>query len=144
LQGGEQVGELDLNRLLRARRGLSNLQPEAIVELRGVGAGSGERLEIAAGGSQRLARLFESAARRVGVRTVRAQETMDLSAIYGDSSPAGQGGSDTPKVRVFWEGWEETSHRPEDMVESVSSEVLEQAGQTLALALMVLGREIEY
>jgi hypothetical protein len=144
LEGGEQVSEPDLNRLLRARKGLSNLQPEAIVELRGVGAGSGKRLEIAAGGSQRLARLFESAARRVGVRTVRAQETMDLSAIYGDSGSAGQGGSDTPKVRVFWEGWEETSRRPGDTVESVTPAKLEQAGQTLALALMVLGRETEY
>jgi hypothetical protein len=47
-------------------------------------------------------------------------------------------------VRLTWEGWQETSRRPEDTLENVSPDKLEQAGQTLALALMVLGRETAY
>ena len=73
LEGGELVHEPDVKRFLTARRSLSNLELEAVVQLRAVGGGTGERLEIAAGGSQRLAQLFGSAARRLGVRTTRAR-----------------------------------------------------------------------
>ena len=57
LEGGELVLEPDVNRLLRARPALTNLQPEAIVQLQGVGGGTGTRIEVSAGGSQRLAPL---------------------------------------------------------------------------------------
>ncbi len=144
LEGGEYAYEPDVNRFFKARRALSNLELEAVIQLRGVGGGTGGRLEIAAGGSQRLARLLSSAARRMGVRSTRAQETMDISVIYRDSEPPSQSGTDAPTVRLFWEGWEETSRTPADTLENVSTENLEQAGQTLALALMVLGRETEY
>jgi hypothetical protein len=149
LEGGELVLEPDVNRLLRARPALGNLVPEAIIQLRGVGGGTGPRIEVAAGGSQRLAKLFESAARRVGARPTRARETMDLGLIYSSSAggphnAAQSVGSATPSVRLTWEGWQETSRRPEDTLENVSPENLEQAGQTLALALMVLGRETDY
>jgi ABC-type dipeptide/oligopeptide/nickel transport system permease component len=144
LEGGEYAYEPDVNRFFKARRALSNLELEAVVRLRGVGGGTGERLEIAAGGSQRLARLFGEAARRMGVRSTRAKETMDISVIYRDSDSSPQGGTDAPSVRLFWEGWEQTSRTPADTLEKVSAENLEQAGRTLALALMVLGREVEY
>jgi hypothetical protein len=149
LEGGELVLEPDLKRLLRAREALTNLQPEAIVHLRGVGGGTGTHLEVAAGGSQRLAKLFESAARRVGARPVRAREEMDIGLIYtstsgGPHNAAQSVGSEIPTVRLTWEGWQDTSRRPEDTLESVSPDRLEQSGQALALALMVLGRETEY
>jgi hypothetical protein len=144
LEGGEYAYEPDVNRFFKARRALSNLELEAVVRLRGAGGGTGERLEIAAGGSQRLAKLFGEAARRMGVRSTRARETMDISVIYRDDDSSPQGGTDAPSVRLFWEGWESTSRTPADTPENVSAENLEQAGRTLALALMVLGRETEY
>ena len=69
--------------------------------------------------------------------------------IYGSSAggphnAAQAAGSAVPTVRLYWEGWEETSRRPEDTLENVSPDKLEQSGRTLALALMVLGRETEY
>jgi hypothetical protein len=104
---------------------------------------------VAAGGSQRLAKLFESAARRVGARPTRSRETIDMGLIYGNTAggphnAAQSVGTATPTVRLYWEGWQETSRRPEDSLENVSPDKLEQAGQTLALALMVLGRETAY
>jgi peptide/nickel transport system permease protein len=149
LEGGELVLEPDLKRLLQSRKALTNLQPEAIVHLRGVGGGTGDRVEIAAGGSQRLAKLFASAARRAGARATRAREAMDIGLIYGTSAggphnAAQSVGSAVPTVHLHWEGWGETSRRPEDTLENVSSDRLEQSGRTLALALMVLGRETDY
>jgi ABC-type dipeptide/oligopeptide/nickel transport system permease component len=144
LEGGEYVYEPDVSRFFKARRALSNLELEAVVRLRGVGGGAGDRLEIAAGGSQRLAKLFAEAARRMDVRCARAKETMDISVVYRDSDASSQSGTDVPSVRLFWQGWEETSRTAEDTLENVSAENLEQAGRTLALALMVLGRETEY
>jgi hypothetical protein len=144
LEGGEYAYAPDVNRFFKARRALSNLELEAIVQLRGLGGGTGDRLEIAAGGSQRLAKLLSAAARRTGVRTTRARETIDISVIYRDSGSSPQGGMDAPMVRLSWEGWEATSRTPADTVENVSPGNLKQAGRALALALMVLGRETEY
>jgi len=59
--GGELVNEPDVSRFLQARTGFTNFELEAIVRLRGVGGGAGDRLEISAGGSLRLAELFEDA-----------------------------------------------------------------------------------
>jgi hypothetical protein len=69
---------------------------------------------------------------------------MDISVIYRDNDALPQGGRDAPSVSLFWEGWEETSRKPSDTLENVSAANLEQSGRTLALALMVLGRETEY
>ena len=45
---------------------------------------------------------------------------------------------------IRWEGWEETSLQPQDTVQSLSQEKLEKAGRVLTLALMTLGRELQY
>jgi peptide/nickel transport system permease protein len=144
LEGGEPVHEPDVSRFLKARPALSKLELEAVIQLRGVGGGTGKRLEVAAGGSQRLAKLLQSSARHVGVRTTRAREDVDISVIYRESGSSPQGGTDVPSVRLFWEGWEASSRMPADTLENVSAANLEQAGRTLAMALMVLGREREY
>jgi peptide/nickel transport system permease protein len=144
LEGGEPVHQPDVSRFLKARPALSRLELEAVIQLRGVGGGTGKRLEIAAGGSQRLAKLLERSARRMGVRTTRAREDVDISVIYRESGSSPQSGTDAPSVRLFWEGWEASSRLPADTLENVSAENLERTGQTLALALMVLGREREY
>ena len=144
LEGGEPVRDPDVSRFLKARPALSRLELEAVIQLRGVGGGTGKRLEIAAGGSQRLAKLLQSSARRMGVRTTRAREDVDISVIYRESDSSPAGGTDAPSVRLFWEGWEASSRMPADTLENVSAENLEQTGRTLALALMVLGREREY
>jgi len=144
LEGGEYVSNPNVTRFLSARSGLMGLEPEAIIDLHAVGAGSGSRLEVSAAGSLRLAELMEDAARRVGLRTVRASEAIDLSVIYDERGAEGQRMQEAPIVRLSWEGWEAYSRLPSDTMEIVSSERLEKAGRSLALALMVLGRERTY
>jgi hypothetical protein len=145
---GRDQGELAyppaVEKFLQAKYGFANaLELEAVIDLRGVGGGSGDRLQVAAGGSLRLAELVEQAARRMDVDSVRQGDMVDISVVFEERS-ANQGGQEAPQVGIRWEGWEEIGQMPSDTVEAVSAEKLEQAGEALSLALMTLGRETQY
>ena len=92
----------------------------------------------------RLAELVERSARRMGVRTVRADEAIEISVIYDERNASAEDKVDAPTVRLFWEGWDAHSRLPTDTVDRVSADALEKAGRTLALTLMILGRETDY
>jgi peptide/nickel transport system permease protein len=105
LEGGEDVSDPDVNRILQAKHGfITYLEPEAIVHLRGLGGGSGDQLEISAGGSLRLAELFEDAGKRVGAEVSRSEEPIDISIIYLEGSPT-DSGQVAPEVRLSWDGY---------------------------------------
>ncbi|UCC50389.1 MAG: ABC transporter permease subunit [Anaerolineaceae bacterium] len=146
LDGGERVHDPDVNRFLQAKTGFaSRFEPVAIVQLRGLGDGSGERLEVSASGSLRLADVFETAAKQTGVRPLRSEEAIDISMIYEEgNSSTDSGGQQAPVVRLFWEGWEENARTAADVPQNISDENLQKAGRALAMALMALGREIDY
>jgi hypothetical protein len=144
LEGGNDVSDPDINIFLQAKPGFArNLEPEAIVHVRGVGGGVGDHLEVSAGGSLRLAELFETAGKRMGAKVVREEDPIDISIIYEEGSPY-DSAQDAPVVRLTWEGWEENARRPGDTLESISVDNLTDAGRTLALALMILGGERQY
>jgi hypothetical protein len=129
---------------LQAKLGFAtSLEPEAVVHVRGVGGGSGDSLEISAGGSMRLVELFESAGRKMGAKVKRADDPIDISIIYDEGSPY-DSGQEAPEVRLSWEGWAEHARLASDTMENTSRENLEDAGRTLALALMIMGREHQY
>jgi peptide/nickel transport system permease protein len=143
-EGGELVFPPEVDRFLTAKKGFStNYDIEAIVDLRGLGAGQGDDLIISAGGSLRLAELFEASARHMDVPVHRGGEAIDLSIVFEERS-RGEGGQEAPMVALSWEGWEMTSRLPGDTLESISADNLEQAGRALSLGLMILGREINY
>jgi hypothetical protein len=144
LEGGENVSSPDVFKILQAKIGFASaFELEAIVYLRGVGGGSGERLEVSAGGSLRLAELFETAARRVGARVVRRDEPIDISIIYSEGNPY-ESGQEAPEIQLSWEGWDQYVRLPADSFDTISAETLQDAGQTLSLALMIMGRERQY
>jgi hypothetical protein len=144
LEGGESVANPEISRFLQAKVGFAtSLEPEAVVYVRGVGGGSGDSLEISAGGSLRLVELFESSARRMGADVKRRDDPIDISVIYDEGSPL-ESGQDAPEVRLSWEGWTENARLASDAMERISEESLEDAGRTLALALMTMGRERQY
>jgi hypothetical protein len=144
LEGGESVYPPDVERFLEAKHGFSgNFDIEAVVDLRGLGAGEGDGVIISAGGSMRLADLFEQSAKQMGVSARRGGESVDISIVFEEKS-AYEGGQEAPRVGLRWDGWQATSRTPEDVVESISESKLEEAGRALTLALMVLGRELQY
>jgi hypothetical protein len=113
---------------------------QTVVYLRGLGRGSEPVLEISAGGSQRLLNTFEEAARRVGVRTQRAADRLDIDVVF-DEGGAFDSADEVPNVTLSVEGWQETSRRPTDTLQGISARTLEDMGEALTLALMVMGRE---
>lgn len=144
LDGGMPVDEDDVNKFLQANPSFLSFSLESVVQLRGVGSGSGNGVEISASGSLRLAELFEQAARRMGVRSVRASEAMDIGLIYDEKNLFQKSGLEAPTVSLSWQGWEEHARLPSDTLEHISMQSLKDSGETLALALMIMGREIQY
>jgi len=143
-EGGEWIYPPDVERFLEAKKGFSSsFDIEAVVELRGVGAGGGDALMISAEGSMRLADLLETCAARMGAKAKRGGGSVDIGIVFEEKSRY-ESGQEAPKVGLRWEGWEATSHRPADTLTTVSSEKLERAGRVASLALMTLGRERQY
>ena len=143
-EGGVPASPLDIDALLADLPGFSkHFELEAVVDLRAVAAGEGRRLSIEASGSLRLADLLETAAARVGAPARRAGEPVNLSIVF-DRSQTRSGGQDAPTVGVRWSGWEETARTAADTADAIDENKLQRAGETVALALMVLGRETDY
>jgi len=144
LEGGGEVSPRDVSWFLQAKQGFStSFEVEAVVDLRGLGAGQGDGLVVSAGGSLRLTNLFETAARQMGIRAHRAGEPVDISIVFEEKSSL-EGGQEAPNIGLSWEGWEATSRLPTDTLETISEDKLERAGRALTLALMILGRETQY
>lgn len=142
LEGGEYV-TAEIGKFLNAKHGFAtSYEVDTIIELRGLGAEDGNDLILSAGGSMRLANLFESASRRMGTPIQRLGERVDISIVYTDGSHLDRG-DEAPHIGLLWEGWDATSRTVLDNFESVSADNLEESGETLSLALMILGREIQ-
>jgi hypothetical protein len=142
LEGGEPIIAHEVSQFLEAKYGFStNFKIDAVVELRGIGGEGGEHLEIAADGSQRLASLFEEAARRMGVRVSMTGAQLDLARIF-EENDAYESGESNPRVKLSWEGWADSTNLPTDELKTISAANLEKAGEAISLALMVLGREV--
>nr|WP_290669542.1 ABC transporter permease subunit [Ardenticatena sp.] len=143
LEGG-QTPPIAPSQFLKSKYGFdSTFQPEAIVRIGPVGDGTGSMLEVSAGGSERLARLVEHAADLMNVPLVRAREDVDLSIVF-EERDFRIGGQEAPSVALTWQGWDATARTPADTIERIEAKRLRHAGQTLALTLMILGRETTY
>jgi hypothetical protein len=115
-KGGEVVSLPDPQKLLQARRGFKDtLELEAVIHLRGLGAGEGNGLALSTGGSQRLANLFESSAGWAGLPTTRVDEAVNLGDLLDNNFRRG-GGQDAPQIELSWQGWGTTRGTPADVV----------------------------
>ena len=143
-EGGQPFSSGDVKRFLDAKYGFSSaFEIEAVVELRGLGTSDGSGLLLASDASLRLAKLFQSVSRRLSVPAQISREEIDLSRIFSTGSVI-DSGEEAPRVRVYREGWETTSHTGADQMANISVENLEEAGRVITLSLMIIGREIDY
>ncbi|MCK4450368.1 MAG: hypothetical protein KAX26_07225, partial [Anaerolineae bacterium] len=83
---------------------------------------------------------FQKAAGRLGISTT----TRGRGPHYGMSAAPGFGERSALTAYVSWDGSDRTAHTPEDTVEAIDPQKLEQVGQTTLLTLTVLSREVEY
>ncbi|MCB0096233.1 MAG: ABC transporter permease subunit, partial [Caldilineaceae bacterium] len=143
-EGGNAASPPDVDKFLSGKLGFAkNFEIEAVVDLRGLGAGGGKELEIEASSSLRLADLVEDAAKRTGLQATRRGGAVDFSSLF-ESVQRSSNRIAAPQVSVRWAGWEESSRTANDTLAQIDADKLEQAGRAITLALMVLGREVNY
>jgi hypothetical protein len=141
-EGGEWVYP-DVSKFLSAKRGFSShLDLEAMIGIRGVGAGSGEAVMLSTQGSLRLVELFESSAKKLGIKVNRADSLVDLSSLFNDSTNTPS--AEAPFVGIYWEDWWDTGGTLDDNMDAIDLEKLQEAGEVLSLGTMVIGHELNY
>ena len=138
--GGERYEGLSVSNVMNVSAYFRSLTVETVVELSGVGAGTGETIVLGEGSSYRLVQLFQDAAGWLGTSTT----TRGRGPHYGMYTELGYGGRSALTAYVSWDGSDRTAHTVEDTFEAIDPEKLEQVGQTTLLVLTVLSREAEY
>ncbi|MBI9051161.1 MAG: ABC transporter permease subunit [Anaerolineaceae bacterium] len=137
---GERYDSLSTSNILNASSGFALLTPEAVIELSGVGAGSGEAISIASGSSYRLIKLFEQAAEEFNY-PITSRGTSPHSGLGARSS---HGGRTALSAYLSWDGSDQWAHTPWDTVETINTEYLNQLGDTTTLVVTIISREDNY
>jgi peptide/nickel transport system permease protein len=136
--GGERREGLSVVNVMNAKTGFSSLTVETVLELSGVAAGTGTRIALGEGSSYRLVKLIERAAGRVGVGVT----TRGRGPHAGLPVEAGFGGRSALSAYISWDGSDVLAHTPLDDLSRIDPERLRKVGQTTALTLLMLSREI--
>jgi peptide/nickel transport system permease protein len=140
--GAERGENTNIRDLMNAKIGFDSLNVEVVLELNGLAAGDGKGLASGDGSSYRLVQLFQAAADRMGASTTTRGRGPHYD-MYTAVIPGSRSESILP-LYISWDGSDRLAHTPEDTMELIDPEKLEQAGQTTLLTLTVLSRETEY
>jgi hypothetical protein len=138
--GGERQEGLSLVNVLNARAGGGDLNVESVIELSGVGDGSGKAIAIGSDSSYRLVRLFQAAAGNYRVPTT----TRGRNPHYDLPVRSVFGGRDATTLALSWDGSDDLAHTPEDTFALIDPTKLQAIGRSAYLTLLVLSRETEY
>lgn len=139
--GAERGEPFAVNDTMGSINGLSDFILNEIVEISGVGAGSGKGISLGGDSSYRLVKLAQQAADRLNIPTT----TRGRGPHYGIVPEAPVRLSrNVPSLYFSWDGADETAHTLEDNLLSLDSEKLTKSGQLITLILLVLSRELNY
>jgi hypothetical protein len=138
--GGERQEGLSVVDVLNARPGASGFTVETVIELSGVGYGTGNSINLGNDSSYRLVKLFQEAASRYNLSTT----TRGRNPHYGLPLPTAFGGRDAMTLSVSWDGSDSLAHTPRDTFELIDPSKLYDIGRVTYLTLLVVSRETEY
>jgi hypothetical protein len=138
--GGERGETLNVRDVMNAKLGFGLLTVEAVIELSGVGAGTGHDIALGEESSYRLVQLYQKAARRLGASTT----TRGRGPHFGMYVRPDSRNESALPIYVSYDGSDQTAHTPADTIQSIESDKLKEVGQATLLTLTVLSREVEY
>jgi ABC-type dipeptide/oligopeptide/nickel transport system permease subunit/Zn-dependent M28 family amino/carboxypeptidase len=138
--GGEYRQGLSLVNVMGAKTGFSKLNIEAVIELSGMGGGSGNGVALGQGSSYRLVSVFQDAAARLGISTT----TRGRNPHFNIPIASAFGGREALTAYIAWDGSDELAHTTNDTFDNIDPEKLEQSGRLVTLVTSVLSRETEY
>jgi hypothetical protein len=138
--GGERQEGLSIVNVLNARPGASSFTVEAVIELSGVGYGTGSSINLGNDSSYRLVKLFQAAGSRYNLATT----TRGRNPHYGLPLPTAFGGRDAMTLSISWDGSDHLAHTPQDTFALIDPSKLDDIGRTTYLTLLVLSRETDY
>ncbi len=138
--GGERQEGLSVVNVLNARAGASDFNVEAVLELSGIGYGTGKSISIGSDSSYRLVQLFQQAAGRYRVPTT----TRGRGPHYDLPAQSMFGGRDAMTLSLSWDGSDDLAHTPGDVAALIDPAKIRSVGRAAYLTLLVLSRESEY
>jgi ABC-type dipeptide/oligopeptide/nickel transport system permease subunit len=138
--GGERMESMDTFNLMNAKIGFGLLNVEAIIELSGVGGGTGNAIAITPGSSYRLLSVYQEAGKRLNVPIT----TRGRGPHYGESPGGAFGGRTEFTAYVSWDGSDVPAHTPFDTIEAIDLKKIDKIGKTSMLVLTIIGREVDY
>jgi len=138
--GGERQEGMSVTNILNARPGAIEMTVETVIELSGVGYGTGNAISIGSDSSYRLVRLFQQAASRYTAPTT----TLGRSPHYDLPTTSVFGGREAMTLSLSWDGSDHLVHTPSDTPELIDASKVRQIGESTYLTLLVLSRETEY
>lgn len=138
--GGDRYELLDLHEVIGYNPNLKNFQIEGVIELTGVGAGSGKVIAIGENSSFRMTQLYQKSAGKMGVRTT----TRGRGPHYNFPVILPVTPRSAPTLYLSWDGSDELAHTLLDNFESIDPEKIEKVGQATMLMLTMMSREIAY
>jgi ABC-type dipeptide/oligopeptide/nickel transport system permease subunit len=138
--GGERQEGLSVVSIMNARPGAQDLTVETVIELSGVGYGTGSAIAIGEESSYRLVNLFQEAASRYDLATT----TRGRGPHYDMPALAVFGGREATTLALSWEGSDDLAHTTKDIPEIIVPEHLRDVGRTTLLTLLMLAREADY
>lgn len=138
--GAERHESLSLVKTMAGRLGFNLYDVEAVIEVSGTGAGSGEAVAFGADSSYRLMRVLQSAGSRLGIPTT----SRGRDPHFGMRVLPAVGGRKALTAYVSWDGGDATAHLPEDTAANIDPNKLSLTGRLLTLVTTFLSRETNY
>jgi hypothetical protein len=137
--GGNRFSGLNVFNTMNAKTGFGRLTVEAVIELSGVGYGTGAGLALDQASSYRLAGVIQDAAERSGVQVTNRGR----GPHFGIPQPI-SGNRTALSAFVSWDGSDNLAHTPSDTIEIIDPQKLQSTGEVITLAVTVLSRETNY
>lgn len=139
-EAGERQRGLSISNVTEASRLFSNSKLEAILELTGVGGGTGKAISLDSGTSYRLITLFQKAAAKFDTKVT----TRGRNPHTGLTITPGFGERTALSAYISWDGSDQYAHLTSDTFDKIDPEKLTMTGKTTLLVVTILSRESDY